>query len=135
MGRPKKYADAAARKAALQRAKRDALTPNVDALTPVEALMPHEVEALTPAPGDDTLIPVRHQSHVPIALFDSVRRGTPRTHTDGKSYVMIARSAPSLIDGHVYDDDAYAVIPAADWHTRLGQRCEHGYSGWACHAC
>lgn len=134
MARPRQYEDAAARKAELQRARREALLPqvaeSVEALTPGEALTP-----LPPLPGNDTLVPVRHQPHVPLSLFDSVRRGTPRTHTDGHSYVLVARGAPSLVDGQVYDPDAYAVIPVADWRARLGRRCAHGFAGWACHAC
>ena len=70
----------------------------------------------------------RHQPHVPMALFDGHGRGTVRTHTDGKRYVMVARH-----DGP--DLGELGVVTAADWRARLAQRCGHNLAGWQCHAC
>lgn len=69
-----------------------------------------------------------HQPHVPMALFDGHGRGTVRTHSDGKQYVMVARH-----DGP--DLGELGIVTAADWQARLGQRCGHGFAGWQCHTC
>ena len=70
----------------------------------------------------------RHQPHVPFKLFYGHGRGTVRVHTDGKQYVMVSRHEGS-------DLGELGVVTATDWQARLGQRCEHGNSGWACHTC
>lgn len=69
-----------------------------------------------------------HQSHVPLSLFDGVGRGSQRTHNDGRRYVLVSRhEGPHLGE--------LGIVSAADWHARLGQRCEHGHAGWSCHTC
>ncbi len=70
----------------------------------------------------------RHCQHVPFALFDGHGRGTVRTHSDGKRYVMVARH-----DGP--DLGELGIVTAADWSARLSRRCGHGLAGWQCHAC
>ena len=70
----------------------------------------------------------RHQPHVPFKLFDGHGRGTVRAHKDGKQYVMVARH-----DGP--DLGELGIVTAPDWQARLSQRCDHGLSGWQCHAC
>lgn len=76
----------------------------------------------------DSFVAFRHQAHVPLALFDGFGRGTIRRHTDGRDYVLVSR--------HVGPDvGELGVVSADDWTVRLGQRCEHGQAGWACHRC
>lgn len=70
----------------------------------------------------------RHQPHVSLAVFNGYGRGTVRSAPDGKQYVLVARH-----DGP--DLGELGIVSAADWHARLGQQCEHGHVGWACHAC
>ncbi len=151
MSRPKKYASAADRQAAY-RAKRNetgvtkpcyetmlrnetpvgagAVTKPCDE-TPVE-----EAETLTQAEAEaqrldvppSSFVPFRHQPHVPLALFDGFGRGTVRTHTDGRQYVLVSRHTGP-------DVGELGVVSATDWSVRLAQRCEHGHAGWSCHRC
>lgn len=143
MARPRQYANAAERQAAFK-VRQSNVTSNETPVTKPSNETPENLDAedlpenldaedLDARPSSLAETPARHQPHVPLSLFDSVRRGTPRTHTDGHSYVLVARSAPTLSDG--YAVDAFAVVPATDWHARLDQRCGHGYDGWTCHTC
>ena len=128
MSRSKQHASAAERQRAYR--ERRNVTPTSDAVTigPVTIGPAVTVGVTQPVTA---LIPVRHQPHVPLSIFQG--RGSPRTY-HGASYVLIARSVPALVAGQCADD-AYAVIPADDWAARLDQRCAHGLQGWACHAC
>lgn len=121
MARPKKYASDAERQAA-HRAKRN----ETDVTKPChETLSRNETPALS---RNDSFVPFRHQPHVPLSLFDGFGRGTVRTHTDGRQYVLVSRhTGPDI--GEI------GVVSADDWAARLGQRCEHWQAGWACHRC
>ena len=135
MGRPKKYASAADRTAAYK-ARKSNVTVKAPSNVTFSGDETHNVtgevvSAATAAAPVTGLPPVRHQSHVPLSIFAG--RGSPRTY-QGQSYVLIARSVQALVAGQC-TDDAYAVIPAADWEARLDHRCAHGLQGWACHAC
>lgn len=127
MARPKKYASEVERRAAkleAQRRRREAKTKIVletdEAETHVEAQTPDEAET------NSGFVAFRHQPHVPLSLFAG--RGSARTHTDGRRYVMVSRhTGPDLGE--------LGVVTEADWLARLGQQCQHGHSGWACHEC
>lgn len=117
MARPKKYATDADRLAAW-RMKRNPGTKRNDETKPVEPETKRNA----------AFVPYRTQPHVPLSLFDGFGRGTVRRHTDGRDYVMVSR--------HVGPDlGELGVVSAVDWSVRLGQRCEHGRAGWACHRC
>lgn len=132
MARPKKYASEAERKAAEAERKRllrmsgKPRPENSDVRETDEAET--HVEAKPPDETNSGFVPFRHQPHVPLALFDGHGRGTVRTHTDGREYVMVSRHTGP-------DVGELGVISAADWSARLGQLCEHGHRGWACHEC
>jgi hypothetical protein len=70
----------------------------------------------------------RHQPHVSLAVFNGYGRGMVRRGPDGRQYVLVARH-----DGP--DLGELGIVTADDWHARLGQQCEHGHVGWACHTC
>lgn len=127
MSRPKKYASAADRQAAY-RAKRN----ETGVTKPCYETLPRNETQVDAAPQrsdvQSSFVPFRPQAHVPLALFDGFGRGTVRRHTDGIDYVLVSR--------HVGPDvGELGVVSAADWSARLGQRCEHGQAGWACHRC
>lgn len=123
MARPKKYASAADRQAAY-RAKRN----ETGVTKPCYETMPCDETPCSDVPLPSSFVPFRNQPHVPLSLFDGYGRGTVRTHTDGRQYVLVSR--------HVGPDvGELGVVSAADWSARLAQRCEHGHTGWSCHRC
>ena len=121
MARPKKWASDAQRK----EAKLEAQRMRREAKTPVEA----EIEAETPSIEVlSGFVRFRHHPQVPLSLFDGVGRGSPKRHSDGAEYVLVARhEGPHLGE--------MGVVTADDWWGRLRQRCEHGFAGWSCHVC
>ena len=127
MSRPKKWASAADRQAAY-RAKRN----ETGVTKPCYETMPCDETPCDETPCSDvplpSFVPFRHQAHVPLALFDGFGRGTIRRHTDGRDYVLVSRHTGP-------DVGELGVVSATDWSARLGQRCEHGQAGWACHRC
>ena len=150
MGRPRKWANDAERKAAKRINGRvngqvgEAETMNeaetsrepskrtrpeseiVEAEIPVEA---ETYEAETRVEAETSgFVHFRHQPHVPLALFAGQGRGTVRRHTDGLDYVMVSRHAGS-------DLGELGVVAADDWIARLSQSCIHGNRGWSCHTC
>lgn len=129
MARPRKWGSEAERLAAY-RLRTDTPAPCTD--TPISVREEGDsvrigapVVQSVRAPG---FLRFRHQPHVPLSLFDGVGRGSPRPHADGVRYVLVSRhEGPHLGE--------LGVVSAADWQFRLGQRCEHGHAGWACHTC
>lgn len=120
MGRPKKWSNDAERMAV----RRGRVNEQTDRVNEHEHVRIEQVNEQSPAVNEQAeFVPFRHQPHVPLALFDGAGRGSRRTHTDGRAYVLVAR------------DDEHAVVTAADWGARLGQRCTHGHAGWSCHTC
>lgn len=116
MARPKKWASDAERMAAKRR---------VNEQEPCSETRVNEQRSETPC--SYSFVAYKPQN-VPLALFDGCGRGTVRTHTDGRRYVMVSR--------HVGPDvGELGVVTHADWLARLDQRCAHGHAGWACHAC
>ena len=138
MGRPKLYADAAARKAA-QRARgnvtqlSDNVTPDVTisgfVTCVADASRPPAVEAEPHAPG---FVAFRDCPDVPHDCradpWIGAGRGTERTYK-GRQYALVARGT------HGQGEHEHGVVSAADWHARLPQRCAHGLAGWSCHGC
>lgn len=66
---------------------------------------------------------------VDLSRFDGHGRGEP---VDG--LVLVYRRSPQLIRGE-YDGELVGVVDVTDWRKRLGEVCEHGFSGWACKPC
>lgn len=133
MARPRQYSSAAERQAAFKaRNNVTSAASNVTAepsnVTEDGGFVTEPVTLLPTEPSNVTLAPFRHQPHVPLSLFDGQGRGTVRTHTDGRAYVMVSRHAGS-------DLGELGIVSATDWHARLGQHCQHGHAGWSCHTC
>ena len=159
MARPKKYASEAERQAAY-RARRN-VTPMADNVTIDRYETPGDVtkpgdettghDAGTDQPADAPTVawvaPIRtnpdtgnrsefvafvDQTHVPrdpmAPPWSGSGRGMPREH-NGKLFVLVARGSTDPVRPE------HGVVTLADWHARLGQRCQHGLQGWACHAC
>lgn len=128
MARAKKWGSEAERLAAYRsRTDSPKRTDSIRTDSPNRTDTPIRTEAPV-TPKKDGFVPYRNQPHVPLSLFDGFGRGTVRTHTDGRQYVMVSR--------HVGPDAGeLGVVSAADWQARLDQRCTHGLAGWACHAC
>ena len=121
MARPKKWGSDAERMAA----KRGRVNEHEQASSVRIDRVNEQVERVN---EQADFIPFRHQPHVPMALFNGTGRGSPRTHSDGKSYVLVSRHAGS-------DLGELGIVSAHDWHGRLAKRCGHGHHGWSCHTC
>ena len=134
MAMPRKYDTEAQRKAARLEAQRLRRVKPIEADSSKMKPIDEEVKPIEAASAGGTSDPpscfvhFRHCPHVPLSLFDGHGRGTVRTHSDGRRYVMVARH-----DGP--DLGELGIVTAADWQARLGQRCGHGFAGWQCHAC
>lgn len=159
MARPKKYASEAERQAAY-RARRN-VTPMADNVTidryetpgdvtkPGDETTGHDADAEQPAdaPTVAGVAPIRttpdtgnrsefvafvDQAHVPrdpmAPPWSGSGRGMPREHK-GQLFVLVARGSTDPVRPE------HGVVTLADWHARLGQRCQHGLRGWACHCC
>lgn len=122
MARPRKWANDAERMAA-RRINEQSGRVNEQTDVNEHELARKRTMAETASAG---FVRFRHQPHVPIALFTG--RGTIRRHADGQGYVMVSRHAGS-------DLGELGVVTAADWQSRLSQRCDHGNAGWSCHTC
>lgn len=127
MARPKKWGSEAERlasyRARTDSPKRTDSEPIRTESEPIRTESPIRTETAR----TDSFVAYKPQS-VPLALFEGCGRGTVRTHTDGRRYVMVARH-----DGP--DVGERGVVAHADWLARLDQRCAHGLAGWSCHAC
>lgn len=126
MARTRKWGSEAERLAAYR--SRQTVQPEAQSVRIDDAPVRIEAETVQQPVRIDGFVRFRHQPHVPFALFDGQGRGTLRTHTDGQQYVMVSRHAGSGLG-------ELGVVTAHDWHARLGQRCEHGFTGWSCHTC
>lgn len=158
MARPKKWASEAERLAAkleAQRRRREAEMKPKPVLKPKREAETREAEtghdAGTEQPADAPTVagvaPIRtnpdtgnrsefvafvDQAHVPrdpmAPPWSGSGRGMPREHK-GQLFVLVARGSTDPVRPE------HGVVTLADWHARLGQRCQHGLRGWACHCC
>ena len=151
MARPKKWASEAERlaaKVAAQMARREAKTSSVkpkreaettghaaDAEQPADA--PTVADSLQSGQNPDTgnrpeFVSFVDQAHVPrdpmAPPWSGSGRGMPREHK-GQLFVLVARGSTDPVRPE------HGVVTLADWHARLGQRCQHNLAGWSCHAC
>lgn len=123
MARPKKWASEADRVAAY-RSKR---TESVQTDDPIRTETPIRTQSV-----HSQLVAFVDQTHVPrdpmAPPWSGSGRGMPREH-NGKLFVLVARGSTDPVRPE------HGVVTLADWHARLGQRCQHGLRGWACHCC
>ena len=115
MGRPKKWASDADRKAAKR-----GVNGQPDGVNGQNQASKRTEPAVN---GHEGFVFFRHQPQVPLSLFDGVGRGSPRG-----GFVMVSRH-----EGSEFGE--LGVVTQADWEARLRQMCEHGHRGWACHVC